>query len=83
MAKEPTKKELHAMIEALQAEIAMMKLQGITIQVQPCQFPHYQQYPQYIPQWTPNTFPQQPYCGDIPLQLNGTGPSLDQYLTHG
>jgi hypothetical protein len=83
MAKEPTKKELHAMIKALQAEIAMMKLQGITIHVQPCQFPHYPQQQQYIPQTNPNTWPQQPYFGDIPLRLNSTGSSLDQYLTHG
>ena len=75
MAKEPTKKELLARIVALETELAQMKLQGITIQVQPCQLPHYQQQPNYIPQQWPNTWP--------PVQLNGAGPDLNQFLTHG
>ena len=90
MAKEPTKKELLARIVALETELAQMKLQGITIQVQPCQLPHYQQQPNYTPQQWPNTCQLQtiypyPYYGDGQplLHLNGAGPNLDQYLTHG
>ena len=88
MAKEPTKKELLARIVALETELAQMKLQGITIQVQPCQLPHYQQQPNYIPQQWPNTWPQQlnypyTYCGDPQFQLNGADPDLNQFLPHG